>query len=520
MNEKKISIEKKYILGVNTKIRSVQLLDDERLLYACGDNVLIWNKQTKNQTFLFQCSGGEELVSLESISCRKQIAVSTKKNGHFYILIFDALSLKRSKKIIKLHSDDGSAVISLSFSGDGKQCLVLHDAPHYHLILWSIEKSTKIMATVRLATPSGKLIRRATMKTSSNSKDILVCVSGDGIVRFFKVADSIFRPITVNLCREQQNYIVQCWLSHDEVILGTDRNELIVMRNFIETDVVPLTWSQSITALVPFSHGVVVGGSQGSVCLCNCLDEHSNTPTLSKTMSLDKEETEILAIDTAETEDVILCLLSNGRIATCPLSDNNIPIGEDIVPWFHKVGKDGSTVKCIDTCILKPIVATAGSDRSLRVWNFDTNNFELMTKFDHEIVSLSLHPSSLQILICFEQYAEVSYIYNGSLSTVWRLDVETNGCSCFSHGGQYFALVSGVYVQVYCSYKLDLICTLRGHSAPIKSLSWRKDGQEIATIGSDNVICMWGISNGKRKLRYGENRQISSLTNKRIIFYC
>ena len=513
MGQEKLWIQKKSILGVNTKVKSVHLLNIEQILYSCGNHVLVWNTHTKNQTFLYQCSSGEEVQIIELFASRRQIAISVKKidgGGGPQILIYDAITFKR-KKAIKFQGDvnnDDSDVISLSFSMDGKQCTVLRDAPHYQLTLWNIEKSAKTVASIRLATPSGKEIRRVTIQpSSSENKDVVVCASGNGIIRFFKVIDGIFRPITVNLRREQQNYIVQCWLSNKIAILGTDSNELIVMENFVAQAVVSISgWDESITSMISFSHGVILGGSKGSIRIYTCIKENDYTLSLSKDLSLDdKRVSEIVAIDKAATEEMVICLLSNGRICSCPLSDTNIAVGENIVPWFHDIGSDGTCrVICMDICLLKPIVATGGVDRSLRIWNFETNDFELMSSFQDDIISISLHPSSLQILICFKNHVELNYIYNSGLSEVWSRELQTTGSSCFSNGGQHFALVCGPFVQVYGTYKFDPICTLRGHTAPIKAIAWRHDDLELATIGSDNVICMWNVPNGKRKLRHGE----------------
>ena len=40
----------------------------------------------------------------------------------------------------------------------------------------------------------------------------VVCVSGDGILRFFRITESQFRPVPMNLKRDPQNYLCHCWL--------------------------------------------------------------------------------------------------------------------------------------------------------------------------------------------------------------------------------------------------------------------------------------------------------------------
>ena len=518
MTRDKLQLQKKCVLGVNTAVKGgVLLLDEEQVLYSSGNHVLVWNKYKRIQVFVHQCSNGEEIQLLSLCSSRKQIAIAVKsvKNGH-HLIIYDAITYKR-KKVIKLQNvEDNSDVISLSFSQDGKQILVLRDAPFYFLSLWNIEKTAKAVASIRLATPSGKQMRTAQLKPSSdNSKEIVVCASGKGIIRFFKVVDGIFRPITVNLRREQQNYIVQRWLSSDVLILGTDLNELIVIQKFDMKNVVKIDgWEECITSMTTFSQGVIVGAADGSLRIYNCTNETQYVPTFAKSV-IDGSNNllEIVSIDKTPTEEFLICFESSGKVSSYPLSDNEHAMGETMIPCFHTPSLNGdSCITCMDICLFKPILATGGSDKTVRFWNYKTNNFEITSQFDNDIISLSLHPSSLQILICSHSHVELNYIYDKELKQIWRRDKQQLLSCKFSNGGQYFALTCGPYVQVYDTYKFEQICTLRGHSARIETIAWRQDDQEVATIGLDGVVCKWNVSNGKRVLRYGEFGPICRLS--------
>ncbi len=513
--DKKITLQKQCILGVNTSIEGgVYLLDEEQVLYSSGNHVLIWNKHRRDQTFIHQCGKGEEIQLVTICSARKQIAVAVKSThvGH-HVLIYDAISFKR-KRVIKIQNDnDESDVISLSFSQDGKQCLVLRDAPYYFLTLWNTEKSAKVVASIRLATPSGKQLRTAQLRPSTsgdpNNKDIIVCASGRGIIRFFKVVDGIFRPITVHLRREQQNYVVQRWLSNDVVLLATDNNEVIVIQNFEMKNAVKIAdWKECVTtSMAVFSQGVILGADNGNLLIYNCTKDNQYLPSLAKTITNggDDSTSKIISIDSTPTEEFFICLKITGEICSYPLCDNEHATGEPMIPCFHTSGLNGtSNITCMDVCAFKTIIATGGSDRTVRIWNYTTNTFELTSHFDTDVVSLSLHPNSLQILICCRNHVELNYIYKQELHTVWRRERQQIISCKFSNGGQYFALVCGPYVQILNTYSLESMCTLRGHSANIETLAWRQDDQEIATIGLDAVVCKWNVTNGKRILRYGE----------------
>lgn len=44
----------------------------------------------------------------------------------------------------------------------------------------------------------------------------VVCCSGDGLLRFFRVQEGSFRLIPLLLRREPQNYLCHCWLDNDK----------------------------------------------------------------------------------------------------------------------------------------------------------------------------------------------------------------------------------------------------------------------------------------------------------------
>jgi WD40 repeat protein len=508
MPSEKPIIQKETVVGINTDVKSVHLIDDDQVLYCCGNHVLIWNRHTKKQSFLYQCGNSEEIQSIVLFCSRNLVAICVEKmEKGLYIIIFNLCTLKR-KKLLKFQNEDEKRIVDISFTLDGKHCLVLHGAPNFLLALWNIEKMPKSVATVRLATPSGKQLTKASIRpVLGDNKEMIVCASGLGIIRFFKMFDGIFRPITVNLRRELQNYIVHCWLSNDTCVLGTDTNEIIVMQNFVTKAVVTIDgWNQNITTMLGFSHGLVIGGTRGSIRLYACVEDKGFIPEFSKEFMLDdKDVPNVIAIDIAATEEMCLCLLNNGKICSVPLTDDTITIDHKIVPCLHNVGKNGIPhITCMAACLLKPIIALGGSDRSLNIWNFDINDFELKVTLESNIVGISLHPNSLQILICLENHVELSYIHREAFSPVWRKDLQTNGSSSFSNGGQCFALVCGQFVQVYDTHTFNPISTLRGHTGPIQSLSWNQDGQEIATIGTDSIICVWNVLNGKRRVRHGK----------------
>lgn len=504
-------IQKECILGINTNVRSVHVLNNDQILYSCANHVVIWQQYDKSQIFIHQCHPLEHIKMTSLCHSRKTLAVVIAGKDGPYIVLYDAITHRR-KKVLR-QNDETLNIIGISFSKDGKQCLVLGDGPSYLLSLWNIEKVPKILISIRLATPSGKQIRRADMCPTDSR---LICVSGNGIIRFFRIASDsrVFRPLTVQLRREQQNYVHHCWLSSGNVVLATDRNELIVIQNFEEKIIVPIhNWDQSLTAITPLGKSFMIGGDRGSIRLYRVTDEDQISVQTMKEMAVG-EDTEILAFDRFEPDNLAICLVGTGRICNIAMSNfgqsdimADSVTGGDVVPSFHTQIEGEKNIVCMDICTWKTILATGGYDKTLRIWDFKRKAVDLIHHCEDDIVSISLHPMSLQILLCCKTYVSISEILQNRLSPVWRRNIQTNGSSCFSNGGHYYALSIGDFVQIYNTFTHEIICTLRGHSAPVQSVCWKGDDLNVATIGRDGAVCIWNTWSGERIFRHANEAQ-------------
>ena len=71
-------------------------------------------------------------------------------------------------------------------------------------------------------------------------------------------------------------------------------------------------------------------------------------------------------------------------------------------------------------------------------------------------------------------------------------------CSAFSHGGQYFAAVSGSSIAVYGTYTGENMLNLRGHSGKVRSLCWSEDDEHIISSSIDGSVLKWEMGTGNR----------------------
>ena len=101
-------------------------------------------------------------------------------------------------------------------------------------------------------------------------------------------------------------------------------------------------------------------------------------------------------------------------------------------------------------------MATCGSDKSVRVWNYlEKNTLEVIKNFDEKPLSLSFHPSGLHLVVSFPDKIRLINILDNDLVSFKDLPIKNCYEVKFSHGGHLFAAVNNVMVQLFNFYTLD-----------------------------------------------------------------
>ncbi len=124
-------------------------------------------------------------------------------------------------------------------------------------------------------------------------------------------------------------------------------------------------------------------------------------------------------------------------------------------------------------CVRKPIVATTGLDRSVRVWNYADNTLENCMFFSEEALSISLHPSGLHAVVGFADKLRLLNILMDSIRVV--KDFPVRGCvECrFSSGGHLFAAAQSNVVSLFSTY---------GRKKKEKKGKKRKRGEKLLKV--------------------------------------
>ena len=296
------------------------------------------------------------------------------------------------------------------------------------------------------------------------------------------------------------------WQSDERLIAASSSGELWLFENYEFKIILPslLETSEAVTSIVSYSKGFVLGSSMGVMRIFERSDETRECFRCSKTFRIENHATDIVSMSVSPTEENLVCSLLNSQLFTLNLSNADI-LKEDTMNFellstsFHAPGESGLDITGLDLCMRKPLVATCGVDKTVRIWNFIDRSTDLIKSFKEVPYSIALHPSGLNIVVGFSDKLRLMNLLMDDIRTVKEFPIKECTEVQFSHGGQYIAAANSTTIHVYSSYSFDLIATLRAHTSTITSIVWKADDRKLVTCGVDGSLYIWNIPSGTRE---------------------
>uniref|UniRef100_A0A8C0V724 Cilia and flagella associated protein 57 n=1 Tax=Cyanistes caeruleus TaxID=156563 RepID=A0A8C0V724_CYACU len=480
-------------------------------------------------------SAGAASLQALAVSPNRRFLALSEAAGEQPVLAVYELTAERAQRRRVLAAEELPArqAVSLAFSPDSRFLAAATAPPEGHLTCWLWEKQ-QLAATVRV-------------QVSFNPQDnTQVCITGNGFFKLFKYSEGYLKQM--NLQRgEPENYLCHAWLSEEEVICGTDTGKL----SLFETG--ELNWETSLEyrkpprelgdttteeyeSLYAFPN-CISGVSSGLAFEDNGLQQHS-LPQISAVAAYSKgfacspspgvvllfektKEKEVyeesqevwLPQDLFSTEPKkscrqdITCICFSPSEETMVVSTNKNQLY--MFSMFSTKLKTShfaymnfplhsNSITGLDMCIWKPILATCSLDRSVRIWNYKTNNLELCKEYQEEAHTVSLHPTGLFCLVGFsDKLRFVSLLYE-DMNVFKEFPVKKCRECSFSNGGHLFAAVNGNVIQIYSSITFENITNLKGHTGKVHAIKWSADDTKFVSCDTHGAVYEWNLLTGKK----------------------
>ncbi|KAJ9467512.1 77 kDa echinoderm microtubule-associated protein [Diplonema papillatum] len=534
---------RRHVFGMKADVRdNVHFIDDQTIAYPVGRTFVLYNQVTNTQKFIMGQERAQGITAMAITPNKKYIAVAACGDSPS-IEIFDTTTRKR-RKTLNLQDLGSKEFVCLSFSNDCRHLVTQGGGPEWNLVFWTWDrlKSVAMLSTAPEKDASRTDRGYVTCVSNNPSDPYHVCVSGNGVFKFFRFAEGQLKPAAGGMGkREPQNILCHRWLrdTPERVVASTDTGDLLLIENCEFKCVLPLSPSDglSIDVIAAYSKGFICGGADGTIHVYEQSDEkelYRKTRTMKiesrrdsdaaqaagsgqpekegpiiKSLSLSPQE-EILAVATchgtatAQASSGAPSLLSGqstyGQLYSVNLASSESSKSDSLQPECLVAPFHTAPITGIDTCIRKPLIATCSKDHTIRIWNYVEHTLEICKTFPVEAMSIAMHPSGLHILVGFADKLRFMNLYGDDIKEFKSFNMRSCPECKFSHGGQYFAFVHGQVIQLYSTYTCEPVAPLRGPTGKIRCLYWLSpDDTRLLSAGNDGTVYDWNIKEGRKE---------------------
>ncbi len=142
------------------------------------------------------------------------------------------------------------------------------------------------------------------------------------------------------------------------------------------------------------------------------------------------------------------------------------------------------------------IIATANTDKTIKLWQKNGKFLSVLAGHDATIYSLSFSPNGQMIASASADKTVKLWQQSGKLITTLKGHTAAIYSVIFSPNGKLIASASGDGTVKIWQLNGKLVTTLKDNDAPIYSISFSPDGQKIASASGDGTVKIWQ-SDGK-----------------------
>ncbi|KAG3110508.1 hypothetical protein PI124_g6033 [Phytophthora idaei] len=390
-----------------------------------------------------------------------------------------------------------SNVVSCSFSADNKFLAVLEDAPAHTVTYWKVSNS-KLLASCKCPSRGSRI---HISPTNAN----FISVSGPATLKYWVWTNNDFKISNfLPQLKDQEHFVDHTWLKEHMIALS-ERGLLLCFRIALDGCNADLVHScrchqpshVRMECVTTHGKGFVLGGSAGFFSIFEASDDPKDPFPFVRSVSVGDIAFDCIAVS-PNSETIVACSKSRELVT---FSMSAIDTGQEdrieyceLIRHGHQIGP----VLQVDVCVQRPIVVTCGTDKTVRVWNFELNHYELLSQCPEEPTTVAVHPSGFQLVVAFKERVRIYQLLQENLRQVKELATKACRFVRYAHGGHLFACAAGLTVTTFRTYTFEAVHTFSGHIGAVRCLSWSRDDIYLFSAAHDGAIYRWDISTGLR----------------------
>ena len=164
----------------------------------------------------------------------------------------------------------------------------------------------------------------------------------------------------------------------------------------------------------------------------------------------------------------------------------------------------------MDTCVMQGLVVTCSTDNTVRIWDIDTWNCEVVSYFPtkeeveagFEITTIlgppefvAFHPQGYHVVVSHDESISLFFILHNRLELAHTFPLSHCFKAFFSKGGNLLAGVAGNMIDVFqTAPPYAHYATLKGHLGPISNVCWSSDDLRIASTCVRGSVMQWDMN--------------------------
>ncbi|XP_011306026.1 cilia- and flagella-associated protein 57 [Fopius arisanus] len=519
-------LQSRVLYGLKTDVISnAHYITDNDILYPVGNALAIHNFHERRQRLLRLPEKYQ--INIIAVTPNKKYVAMCEVGDKPIISIYDVHSLRRRKTLgIPYDCPEVKKFTCVAFSFDNKYLAGVTDLPDQTMLFYAWEKG-KVESSIKVINPQNP--SALISQISCNPGDIgLVALAGRFSFKFLTCSETIWRPYGFS---KTDNLLISsiCWLNNDRLLAGTDDGRILFLENgdlksiFKMSDVTQINLKvreefviypsteksgEEIQGLVSFPKGFAFGYGPGRVLVFEKDGQHKfinkHIFTVPRQVTKDPDSTksfyDINSISANPSSDRLIVTTGWSQLFVAKLWTSALLLdvtSEDLGIMGQALHQ--GPINSLSMCAWKSIFITSGDDdRSVRIWDYESENVVMFKQYQENIYSVALHPIGLFCLIGFTDKLRFMTISIDDLLTMQEFPIRACKIVKFSNGGNFFAAVNANIIHVYTTIDFSSKFLLKGHTGKISHIVWSQHDFKLISAGLDGGIYTWDMTTGTR----------------------